>query len=167
MNQAQPKRWKRYVVIFVLGLLVGGGGFLFLYGREIERLMLIKTNLELRNERLLEEIDNLKQSLKQTQRVANKRQDVIIQEVQVIVEDPKPDPFTQAEVTRLLEKDLVSLKGKKVDQVVGELLHPLLHEMLYRREYVVEGKIVEVRLKTALVSRVIRLYVTIQIKVDV
>lgn len=163
MSAGNPRLLKRYAVLFVLGLFVGGGIFLLLYGRQMEHLMLINRNLELRIERQQEEIENLNQS----QRNAKKRQDVIIQDIEVVILDPKPDAFTQTTVSRMLEKDLASLKGKKVDQVVGELLHPLLHEMLYRREYVVEGKIAEVRLKTAIVSRVIRLYVTVQIKIDV
>ncbi|MGD8192263.1 hypothetical protein ACQCN2_20020 [Brevibacillus ginsengisoli] len=163
MKEAKRTHLKRYTVLFVLGVLLGIGIFLLLYGREMEHLMLIKRNLELRIERQQEVIDKLNQS----QRVAKKRNDVIIEGIQVVIVDPKPDPFTQTTVARLIEKDLASLKGKKVDQVVGELLHPLLHEMLYRREYVVEGRIAEVRLKTAIVSRVILLYVTVKIKVDV
>ncbi len=161
MNRFVPTYWKRYLVLFLLGILVGGGVFLLLYGHEMEHLMLINRNLDLINERLQEEVENLKHS----QRVARKRQEMQIEEIHVIVLDPKPNAFTEAEVIRKLEKDLAPLKGKKVDQVAE--VHPILHEMLYRREYVIDGKMVEVRLKTAIISKVLKLYVTAQVKIDI
>ncbi|MGC5327594.1 hypothetical protein [Brevibacillus sp. SYSU BS000544] len=153
--------WKRYLVLFVFGMLVGSGLFLFLYGREMEHLMLINRNLDLRNERLEEELLNLRHS----QKVARKKQDIQIEEIQVTLLDPRPDAFTEAEVVRLLEKDLAPLKGKKVDQV--KEVHLILHEMLYRREYVINGKVTEVRLKTAVISKVLFLSVTVQVKIDI
>jgi hypothetical protein len=153
--------WKRYVVLFLIGGLAGGAMVLFLFGHEMEDMILVNRNLKLLNERLLEEIEGLKQS----ERVAKKKREVILEEIRVTVLDPKPEPIFEAGVSRELEKDLVHLKGKKAEQV-GEI-HDLLHQMLRRREYIVEGKVVEVRVKTVVISRVLHLFVTAVVKPDV
>ncbi|WP_176560302.1 hypothetical protein [Brevibacillus dissolubilis] len=158
---AKPGRWgkwTRYIILFVFGAFAGGVLFLFLYGKEMEELMLENRNLYLLNERLLEDIDNLKQS----QKVARKRQDLTIEEIKVTILDPKPNAFIETEVVRHLEKDLGVIKGKKTDQVAE--VHGVLHEMLRRREYIVEGKMVEVRIKTLVISRTLHLFVTVEIE---
>lgn len=159
METGKKRLWKRYIVLFVWGVLAGGAAILFWYGHQLEELMLQNTNLALEKERLIEEVENLKQ----TQKVARKRQEMVIEEIRVTILDAKPQQaIIEAEVIRRIEKDLAQLKGKKTEQVAE--LHPLLHELLRRREYVVERNMVEVRLKTAVISRVLQLYVTAEIK---
>jgi hypothetical protein len=159
VKTGKKRLWKRYVVLFALGSLLGGAAVLFWYGHELEELMLQNTNLTLENERLMEEMENLKQS----QKVARKRQEMVIEEIRVTVLDAKPQQaIIEAEVIRRIEKDLAQLKGKKTEQVAE--LHSLLHELLRRREYFVERNMVEVRLKTAVISRVLHLFVTAEIK---
>lgn len=154
------RKWQRYVVLLVIGALLGGEGVVYVTGKKVERLMLEKRNLELLRERQLEEIEELKQS----QRVAKKKLVQTIEEIAVTVLDPKPHPIIAADVIRQLEKDVSHLKGKKTDQVVD--IHLLLHEMLRRREYIVEEKTVEVRLKTVAIGRVLSLFVTAEVKLD-
>ena len=152
------KHWLRYIALFLLGAWLGAAVILLQYGGKLEELMLINQNLILQNDRLRGEVE----SLKEAQRAERKRQEVLIEEIRIEVLEPKPDAYTQTEVTRRLEKDLDVLRGKKVEQV-GEV-QAILHEMLRRREYVVEGRIAEVRLKTAVISKIVRLYVTIESK---
>ncbi len=148
----------RYLAVFLLGVWAGGAGFLFWHGQQLEQLMLENRNLSLVNDRLREDIADLKQS----QKAVKKSQQTEIEEIRVTVLDPKPDAFTEAEVIHRLQRDLDPVKGKRVEQVAE--VHPLLHEMLKRREYVVEGKIAEVRLKTVFISRVLQLFVAVTVK---
>lgn len=45
------KHWKRYVAIWVIGILLGGAAVLFLYGKEMEEMMLVKKSLEFQNKK--------------------------------------------------------------------------------------------------------------------
>lgn len=157
-ESSAQKNWKRYFVFFVLGMLVGGAAIVFWTGHQLEELMSLNKTLVVENERLASEVQNLKQ----TQKASKKRQDPIVEEIRVIVLDPKPHAIIEAQVIRRLEKDLNALKGKKTEQI-GEL-HPLIHELLRRREYVIERNMAEVRLKTVVISRVLQLYVTVTVK---
>ncbi|UFJ41582.1 hypothetical protein LOK74_03360 [Brevibacillus humidisoli] len=159
MNSTNERKlWQRYIALFVLGGWLGAAVFLVLYGNELEELMLMNQNLKLQYDRLSDEMDNLKESQKEQR----KRQEVTIEEIRIEVLEPKPDAYTETEVTRRLEKDLAPLRGKRVEQV-GEV-QAIIHEMLRRREYVVEGRTAEVRVKTVVISRIIRLYLTIEVK---
>ncbi len=162
-DKAEVKRfaWMRYVAVFMIGLVIGSSVFLIVYGQRMEQLMLFNRNMRLLNERLNDELDNLKRS----QKVAKKRQDMVVEEIKVTIVDPidpKMNEFTSAEVIRRLEVDLAQIKGKKVEQV-GEF-QSLIHEMLRRREYVIERKIAEARVKTVVISRVLHIFVTVQIR---
>ncbi|MCC0565675.1 hypothetical protein HN020_24850 [Brevibacillus borstelensis] len=152
------KLWKRYVALLLIGAILGGSGMLFIYGREMEQMMLVKRSLELLNEKLMEE----NQSLKQSEKVARRKQEVVIDEIRVTVLDSKLHETIQLQMTRQLEKDLASLKGKKVEQVAE--VQEMLHEMLRRREYIIEGTMVEVRVKTVAISRILHLFVTAEVK---
>ncbi|MFY0544631.1 hypothetical protein [Brevibacillus sp. H7] len=152
--------WKRYVVLIVIGGLLGGAGVALVSGKKLESYMLENRNLKLLKERHEEEIEGLKHS----QRVAKKKLVQTIEEISVTVLDPKPHPIMEAEVIRQLEKDVIHLKGKKSDQITD--IHLLLHEMFRRREYIVEGKTVEVRLKTVAIGRILHLIVTAEVKLD-
>jgi hypothetical protein len=161
MNTAETGKrrlWKRYIVLLAMGMLLGGTAILIWHGHQLEKLMLKNRNLELENDRLEQIIENLKQS----QRMAKQRQETVVEEVRVTILEPKPHAIIEAEVIRRMEKDLAALKGKKTEQVAE--FHPLLHELLRRREYIVERNLVEVRLKTVVVSRVLHLYVTAEVK---
>jgi hypothetical protein len=155
--------WKRYVALVILGVLLGGASVLFLYGREMEQLMLIRQSLDLQNKKLYEE--NLE--LKKNQRIYRKKQDTIIEEIRISILDTNldsklPDPF-KVQVVDKMEKDLSSLKGKKIEQVAE--VHQVLHEMLRRREYVLEDRtMVEVRIKTVVISRTLHVFVTAEVK---
>lgn len=146
------------MAILLLGGLIGAVIVVFVYGYNLEKQMLMNRNLKLLNERYTEEIEGLKLS----QKVAKKKQEMVIEEIKVTVLDPKPHAIIVAEVVRFLEKDVSQLKGKKTEQVAD--VHLLLHEMLRRREYIVERKMVEVRIKTVVISRVLHLYVTAEVK---
>lgn len=150
--------WMRYLAVLLLGGWLGAAAFLLQYGGKMEELMLINQNLILQNDRLRGEVN----SLQEARRAERQRQELLVEEIRIEVVEPKPDAFTLTEVTRRLERDLDVLRGKKVEQV-GEV-QGLLHEMLRRREYVVEGRMAEVRLKTAVIAKIVRLYVTIEIK---
>lgn len=152
------KSWKRYLVFFILGSLAGGAVVLFWSGHQLEELMSLNKTLVVENERLGMEVQNLKM----TQKVSKKRQDPVVEEIRVTVVDPKPHAIIEAEVIRRLEKDLGALKGKKTEQI-GEI-HPLIHELLRRREYVIDRNLAEVRLKTVVVSRILQLFVTVTVK---
>ncbi|MFJ9501109.1 hypothetical protein [Brevibacillus centrosporus] len=153
--------WQRYVAIWVIGILLGGSTVLFLYGKEMEEMMLVKKSLEFQNKKLYEE----NQELKKSQNVSRRKQAVGIEEVRVTVMDPKPHPTIEVQVVEWMEKDLTSLKGKKVEQVAE--VHQVLHEMLRRREYVLPDRtMVEVRVKTVVISRTLHLFVTAEVKPD-
>lgn len=153
------KPWKRYIALFMIGSMLGGAAILFVYGKEMEEMMLLSKSLEMQNKKLYEE----NQSLKQSQRVSRKKQDTIIEEIRVTVMEPKPHPTIEVQVVGQMEKDLVSLKGKKIEQVAE--VHQVLHEMLRRREYVLtDGSMTEVRIKTVVISRTLHLFVTAEVK---
>jgi len=153
------QHWKRYVAIWVIGILLGGAAMLFMYGKEMEEMMLVKRSLEFQNKKLYEE--NLE--LKKSQNVARRKPTVGIEEVRVTVLDPKPHPTIEVQVVERMEQDLASLKGKKVEQVAE--VHQVLHEMLRRREYVLPDRtMVEVRVKTVVIGRTLHLFVTAEVK---
>ncbi|EST53076.1 hypothetical protein T458_19510 [Brevibacillus panacihumi W25] len=153
--------WERYIALFVIGCLLGGASILFMHGREMEEMMLVKQSLELQNKKLYEE--NL--SLKKNQHVSRRKQETVIEEIRVTVLDPKPHPTIEVQVVDKMEEDLESLKGKKVEQVAE--VHQVLHEMLRRREYVLsDGSMSEVRIKTVVISRTLHLFVTAEVKTE-
>ncbi|USG67216.1 hypothetical protein NDK47_07985 [Brevibacillus ruminantium] len=152
------KLWKRYIALLVIGGILGGSTILFMYGREMEQMMLVKRSLEVLNEKLMDE----NQRLKQSEKVARRKQEVLIEEIRVTVLDTKLHETIELQVARQLEKDLASLKGKKVEQVAE--VQEMLHEMLRRREYIIEGTMVEVRVKTVAISRILHLFVTAEVK---
>lgn len=63
--------WQRYVAIWVIGILLGGSTVLFLYGKEMEEMMLVKKSLEFQNKKLYEENQELKKV--KTPRAESKR----------------------------------------------------------------------------------------------
>ena len=150
--------WKRYVALVMIGAILGGSATLFAYGREMEQMMLVRRSLELLNEKLMDE----NQRLKQSEKVARRKQEVLVEEIRVTVLETNLHETIQLEVARQLEKDLASLKGKKVEQVAE--IQEMLHEMLRRREYIIEGTMVEVRVKTVAISRALHLFVTAEAK---
>jgi hypothetical protein len=153
--------WKRYIAIFVIGSMLGGASILFAYGKEMEDMMLLTKSLELQNKKLYEE--NL--ALKQSQRVSRKKQEIVIEDIRVTVMDPKPHPTIEVQVVEQMEKDLITLRGKKVEQVAE--VHQVLHEMLRRREYVLsDGSMTEVRIKTVVISRTLHVFVTAEVKME-
>ncbi|MDF2680258.1 MAG: hypothetical protein K0R47_1448 [Brevibacillus sp.] len=155
------QHWKRYIAIWVIGILLGGAAVLFLYGKEMEEMMLVKQSLEFQNKKLYEE--NLE--LKKSQNVSRRKQTTGIEEVRVTVLDPKPHPTIEVQVVEWMVKDLSSLKGKKVEQVAE--VHQVLHEMLRRREYVLPDRtMVEVRVKTVVIGRTLHLFVSAEVKKD-
>lgn len=148
----------RYVVFFLFGVGSGWAIFLFLYAHQLEEQMIKNRNLQLVTDRYREEIDGLKQS----QKAAKKKSDEMIEEIRITLLDPKPDELLSAEIIRRLEKDMAPLKGKKAGQVAD--FHPMLHELLKNREYVVEKKTIHIQLKTLVISRILHLYVTIRVE---
>jgi len=160
MTRGNTRKYLRYFILWFLGGLAGVGLSLFLFGQKLEDQMLLNRNLRLINERYVEEIRNLKQ----IQKVEKSRRDVIIEDVRVTVLEPKPNAFVETEVIRRMEKDFAQMKGKKADQVAE--VHPVFHELMHKKEYVVDGKVVEVRLKTLLISRALHLFVVVQVKTE-
>ncbi|WNC13237.1 hypothetical protein [Brevibacillus brevis] len=155
------KHWKRYIAIWMIGILLGGATVLFLYGKEMEEMMLVKKSLEFQNKKLFEE----NQELKNKQKESRRKQEVGIDTVRVTVLDSNLHPTIQVQVVELVEADLASLKGKKVEQVAE--VHQVLHEMLRRREYVLPDRtMVEVRVKTVVISRTLHVFVTAEVKKD-
>lgn len=153
------KVWKGYISMFVIGSLIGGASILFVYGREMEEMMLLTKSMEMQNKKLYEE----NQSLKQSQTDTRKKQEAVIEEIRVSVLDPKPHPTIEVQVVDQMEKDLASLKGKKIEQVAE--VHQVLHEMLRRREYVLsDGTMAEVRIRTVVIGRTLHLFVTAEVK---
>ncbi|MGF9906685.1 hypothetical protein [Brevibacillus fortis] len=157
--------WKRYLALLLMGCVLGGTVILFTYGREMEQMMLIKKSLELQNKKLYEE--NLE--LKQNQRVYRKKQESVIEDVRasVLTADQKQPLHATivVQVVDRVEKDLASLKGKKVEQVAE--VHQVLHEMLRRREYILSDRTtVEVRIKTVVISRTLHVFVTADVIPD-
>lgn len=153
------RTWKGYIAMFVIGGMIGGASILFVYGREMEEMMLLTKSMKLQNEKLYEE----NQSLKKSQRDSRKQQEVVIEEIRISVLDPKPHPTIEVQVVGQMEKDLASLKGKKIEQVAE--VHQVLHEMLRRREYVLsDGTMAEVRIKTVVIGRTLHLFVTAEVK---
>lgn len=153
------KPWKRYVAVLIIGSLLGGATVVFIHGKRMEDMMLVNQSLQLLSDKLKKENDALKRS----QQVSRKKLEFVIEEVRVTVLDPKPHPTIEVQVVDQMEKDMALLKGKKVDQV-GEV-HDVLHGMLRRREYVLkDGSMVEVRVKTVVISRTLRLFVTAEVK---
>lgn len=151
------RRILRYVAIFLLGLIAGGAAILILHGRQLEQLMIINRNLTLLYERKVEEIASLK---KERTAEKEKREDRI-EEIRVTLLDPKPNEIIATEIVNRLEKDMAALKEKKVDQVAE--FQPLLHELLKKRTYKLDGKNVEVQLKTVVISRVTQLFVNTRV----
>jgi len=134
---------------------------LFMHGREMEEMMLVKKSLELQNKKLYEE----NQTLKKNQNVSRRKQETVIEEFRVTIMDPKPHPTIEVQIVEQMERDLASLKGKKIEQVAE--VHQVLHEMLRRREYVLsDGSMSEVRIKTVVISRTLHLFVTAEVKTE-
>lgn len=133
---------QRYLALFLLGMLAGGAGVLFWQGNELESIMKENHLKTAENARLKETIEDMKQ----LQKVAKKKQDITIEEIKVFVLPPRPHEYIETSTIRLIEKDLAPLKGMKTRTVTD--MSQILHELLYRREYVIDGKTVEVRLKT-------------------
>jgi hypothetical protein len=154
------RRRERYLAIFLIGIVAGGSSVLLYMGHEMEDLILQNRNLKLLYEEKREEVEELKQS----QRVARKKQETVVEEIRVTVMEPRPHEYAyiETQVIHYIEKDLSPLKGKRTEQVAE--MHEILHELLLRREYVMEDKMVEVRLKTVHISRILHVFVTVQVK---
>ncbi|HZG13590.1 MAG TPA: hypothetical protein VE710_01100 [Candidatus Bathyarchaeia archaeon] len=159
--KSRSKTIKRYLALLLLGMIAGGAVVLIWQGKLIESLMKQNQYKSAEIVRLNEVIEDMKQ----LQKVAKKKQEPIIEEVKVFVLPPRPHEFIETAAIRLIEKELDPLKGMKSRTVAD--LHAILHELLYRREYLVDGKTVEVRLKTAYISSVLEVYVTIELKPEV
>ncbi|QOS99128.1 hypothetical protein JNUCC42_22560 [Brevibacterium sp. JNUCC-42] len=157
-EQQLPKlrRYLRYISLFILGAIAGGAIFLFLFTQRMEDLMLENKNLYVLNDRLQSEMD----SLNELHKVARRKQNVVIEDVEITFLGQRPNTFVEEELKHSLEKDLAQLKRKKVEQV-GEM-HELLHELLQKREYIIQGKVMEVNIKTLVISRVLHLYVMVK-----
>ncbi|WP_147512900.1 hypothetical protein [Brevibacillus massiliensis] len=132
--------------------------FQFLYAERLENLMKANELLSLHNEQLLQDIE----ILRNTNKAERKKRELVIEEIEATVEEPKPNAFIEAALIRKLKSDLAPLKGKKVEQFSD--MHVILHELLERREYVIDGKVVEVKLRSVIISRILQLFVTVRVK---
>jgi len=159
--KSRSKMIKRYLALLLLGMVAGGAVVLIWQGKLIESLM--KQN-QYKSAEILR-LNEVIEDMKQLQKVAKKKQEPIIEEVKVVVLPPRPHEFIETATIRLIEKELDPLKGIKSRTVAD--LNAILHELLYRREYLVDGKTVEVRLKTAYISNVLEVYVTIELKPEI
>jgi hypothetical protein len=150
--------WLRLAAVFLLGVWLGGAGFLFLYGHDMEQLMRDNRSANYLIEQLYEDIEHLKDS----QRMEKNRPKTVVEEIKVTILEPKPDPFLEKEIIRTVEKDLAPLKGLRTETILE--MHTVLHDLIKRREYSVSGKIAEVRLRTVLISRRLEVFVTVTVK---
>ncbi|WP_019122021.1 hypothetical protein [Brevibacillus massiliensis] len=144
--------------MFLFGAIAGASMFQFLYAERLENLMKANELLSLHNEQLLQDIE----ILRNTNKAERKKRELVIEEIEATVEEPKPNAFIEAALIRKLKSDLAPLKGKKVEQFSD--MHVILHELLERREYVIDGKVVEVKLRSVIISRILQLFVTVRVK---
>ncbi|XOS92111.1 hypothetical protein ACLMAB_27990 [Brevibacillus laterosporus] len=101
-EEQSPKlrRYLRYISLFILGATAGGAVFLFLFTQRMEDLMLENKNLYVLNDRLQNEMD----SLNELHKVARKKQNVVIEDVEITFLGQRPNTFVEEELKHSLEK---------------------------------------------------------------
>ncbi|WP_232700117.1 hypothetical protein [Brevibacillus daliensis] len=152
----KTRRYLRYTILLILGGIAGGVLFLIMFTYQIEELMLENRNLYLLTDRLQRDIKGMQDNKKNTRQ----RQQWIIEEIEITFLEPRPNKFLEADIKQAMIKDLSNLKGKKGEQMTE--VQDLIHQMLERREYIIDGKVVEVRIKTLAIYHVLHLFVTVK-----
>lgn len=148
------RRSIRFILLFVLGLLLGMCLLLLLVGDEVDRLHVKIRKLEQQNVEFAEEILEYKKLEKNL--IQKDKQVVKNIELYLSVDDE----FVEAELKKKLSKDLYFLKGKPLDYVAG--FHEGIISMVAERKYTLDNRMYALYLTTLVISPSLHLHIKVQ-----
>ncbi|HBI03605.1 MAG TPA: hypothetical protein DDY49_06205 [Paenibacillaceae bacterium] len=143
----------RFIIVFIFGMLTGIIIFLFIYGQQLDTLIIKVRELENQNVEYLGQIVTMEKTEKLL-----KSKKAIVKAIEI---HPKaPNALIATESKRLLIKDLSFLKDRPLEHVAN--FHEGLQLLLGNRRYTIENQIYIVQLKTLVVSETLHVYVEIK-----
>lgn len=144
----------RLIILFIFGMITGVIIFLFMYGQQLDRLLIRIRELENQNIQYLGQIVNMEKA----EKLLKSQQKQTVKTIEI---HPKaPNAFIAAESTRLLMQDLSFLKNRPLEYVTN--FHDGLQLMLAGRRYTIENETYSVQLKTLVISQTLHFYVEIK-----
>lgn len=143
----------RLIILFIFGMITGMIIFLFIYGQQLDKLIIKVRELENQNVEYLGQIV----TMEKTEKLLKTKRST----VKTIEVHPKaPNPLIATEAKRLIMKDLSFLKDRPIEQVAN--FHQGLQLLLADRRYVIDNQTYTVHLKTLVVSETLHFYVDIK-----
>lgn len=122
-------------------------------GKELDRLHLLADSLRHENESLHEDIKKYEEERDK----ARHSSQLVVEDIEVHIVDPKPDQFTETELIRLIKQDVKYLEGKKLETIND--LHLSVQRQFENRTYRVKDNLVETELKTMTIYRTAHFYI--------
>lgn len=144
------KFYLRFIVSFILGMIVGSVIFLFIHGQTMEELLLENRQLHSTNKILSEDLEAEK---KTSEELTKKSQQVLLVKSINISVQPNSrnsiDGFTETEVIDLLREDLKFLIALPLESIAET--HDTIVQLVNSKKYTIRDKEVGVRLETLII----------------
>ncbi|HJV44955.1 MAG TPA: hypothetical protein VJ824_04425 [Bacillota bacterium] len=157
-NRMSYKKWIRYEMIFLLGLMTGVLFFLLFFGKELDRLHLELRSSQNENTAYEEEL----QKLKENELKAKQGRKIVVEDVVIHILDPKPDAITQEESIRLIGRETKYLEGKSLDSLND--MHLSVRQQFKDRRLQIGDRYIRAELKTMVISKTVHLYFYVKVE---
>ncbi|GEN32608.1 MULTISPECIES: hypothetical protein [Aneurinibacillus] len=153
-SSAYWRRSIRFILLFVLGLIIGMCVLLLIIGDEVDRLHLRIRELEAQNVKYVKEITEYKE----WENNLIQKEKKVIKDIEIHLQ--VQDGFIETELKKKLEQDLYFLKGKPLKYVAG--FHEGIIMMIAEKKYMIENRAYSLSLSTLVVSPSLHLYVRVE-----
>lgn len=147
----------RYLVIFILGMLIGALIFLYMYGQMMDKLLTENRQLTITNNKLTEDNQKLEEEL--TKR-SNQR--LVIKKIDIKIVDEgleKKESFTELEVLERLHRDLKFLIDLPLDSV-ADTADSIL-QLVNGKQYLINQQVVRPQVEALVI------YTTLTLKISI
>lgn len=143
----------RLIILFIFGMLTGIIIFLFIYGQQLDMLLIKVRELENQNVEYLGQIV----TMEKTEKLLKSKR-ITVKNIEI---HPKaPNALIATEGKRMITKDLTFLKDRPIEHVAN--FHEGLQLLFADRRYTIENQTYAVQLKTLVVSETLHFYVEIK-----
>lgn len=144
---------KKYLSIFVLGLLAGALFTTLYMGKELDRLYIELKTLEHDLNRAKERTSRLEKELEEKEEEKTKLEHLVVKDVNIVMEY-KEDEFTRLYLQEHSEEITKNLIGQNIENLEPELIFQILNERIVKIE---EGQFM-LNVNSLIISEVITFY---------
>lgn len=153
------KKYSRYIVVFIFGMIAGSLIFLYMYGQTMDRILLENRHLISTNKKLTDEITAQEEDFDALHE--QNEQKMVVQKIDilVLVDEQELDGFIQAEVIDQLREDLKALINMPVESFSET--HTAVQRLIDGKTYRVNQEEFEVRLHSMVIYTTITFHISL------